>query len=68
MYSVNEKIDIRSSTLEELSILPIDTEKIISINQYLKVQDINSIYDLLYIDNIDIKDNNWIIYKPKIRA
>ena len=36
------------------------TEKIISIKQYLKVQDINSIYDLLYIDNIDIKDIHQI--------
>ena len=49
IYSINEKIDIKSSTLDELSVLPIDTEKIISIKQYLKVQDINSIYDLLYM-------------------
>ena len=60
IYSINEKIDIRLSTLDELSVLPIDTEKIISIKQYLKVQDINSIYDLLYIDNIDIKDIHQI--------
>ena len=52
IYSINEKIDIRSSTLEELSALPIDKEKIISINQYLQLQDIHSIYDLLYINNI----------------
>ena len=29
--SMNEKIDIKSSSIEELSILPISTEKIITI-------------------------------------
>ena len=56
IYSINEKIDITLSSVEELSILPISTEKIISIKQYVEVQDIESIYDLLYIDCIDIED------------
>ena len=56
IYSINEKIDIQSSSIQELSTLPISTEKIISIKQYLDVQNIQSIYDLLYIENINIED------------
>ena len=66
IYSINEKIDIRSSSLEELNNLPIDKEKIISINQYLKLQDISSIYDLLYINNINIEDIHKIRSLVKI--
>ena len=40
VYSMNEKIDIKSSTIQELGTLPISIEKIISIKQYLEVQDI----------------------------
>ena len=53
-------IDIKSSSVEELSILPISTEQIITIKQYLEVQDIESIYDLLYINGIDIEDIHMI--------
>ena len=60
IYSINEKIDIKSSSVEDLSILPISTEKIITIKQYLEVQDIESIYDLLYINGIDIEDIHMI--------
>ena len=65
IYSINEKIDIKSSSLKDLSILPISTEKIITIKQYLEVQDIESIYDLLYIDNINIEDIHMI--RPLIK-
>jgi len=60
IYSINEKIDIKSSSLKDLSILPISTEKIITIKQYLEVQNIESIYDLLYINNINIEDIHMI--------
>ena len=60
VYSMNEKIDIKSSTIQELGALPIGIEKIISIKQYLEIQDIESIYDLLYIDGIDIEDIHMI--------
>jgi len=56
IYAMNEKINIKSSNLEELSVLPISTEKIIVIKQYLEVQNIKSIYDLLYINDINIED------------
>ena len=65
IYSINEKIDIKSSSLEDLSILPISTEKIITIKQYLEVQNIESIYDLLYINNINIEDIHMI--RPLIK-
>ena len=65
LYPNMDKIDINYSTLEELSILPLSEEKIISIATYLVDQKIVEIYDLLNVDNININDIAMI--KPLVR-
>ena len=65
IFSMDEKIDINSASIEELNSLPITQEKIDSIKNFLDYEYIKSIYDLIYIENIDIEDIHAI--RPLIR-
>ena len=59
-----EKLDINFCSLNELQTLPLSDVKILKLHQSLSYEKINSIYDLLYIDGIDIKNfknKNYIL-------
>ena len=55
-----EKLDINFCSLNELQTLPLSDVKILKLHQSLGHEKINSIYDLLYIDGIDINDIHLI--------
>jgi len=66
LYSNADKLDINYSTFEELMILPLSEEKIVSITEYLINQKIDDIYDLLNVDDITIYDIHAIKSLVKI--
>ena len=56
LYSI-EKIDINNSELNELLLIPLNEEKIILIYDYMQIYgSLESIYDLLYIPEIESSD------------
>ena len=65
MYSSVDKVDINYFSFEELNTLPLSEKKIMLMAEYLSIQKIDSIYDLLDIENININDIHSI--KPFIK-
>ena len=57
MYSNTEKIDINNSEINQLLSIPINKEKIILVYDYIQMYgSLKSIYDVLYIPEIESSD------------
>ena len=56
----SDKLDINNCNLEELSILPLSEDKVNEIYLFVNYEQIQTIYDLLEINNIDISDVHLI--------
>jgi len=52
----SKKIDLNSASYDELKTLPISEEKITSISKFLEFESVETIYDLLYVPGINIRD------------